>query len=318
MSETKLTTLKKEGGGSSDRFVLDFLYNDSRRIGAFLSQFEPGHLQRFTQTKKADQGQRKESEKSGKGSVPGFLEGRLAQTEETTSATGQGFERVFDPLWVNARAFLDHLSENDLIQSDLEQATIGQFVLVTGSLIISDLQMMRPLWDLPVVKEFIKHSAETDDDDETQGLNRQQKRAEQAKHRHAKGQSQPPSEADLALAIFPHLPHSGQVHIVTDEFAVWGPAAEGAMVSLMGDLVLQHGPKIAGEWSLLGILDARPFEIEEQMTPMEMVRTGMTMENVSRVPLQLAPYIRQALGRPLLSYGVTPLLIYREVAKRSA
>lgn len=316
MSKTKSTTSKKAGEGSSDRFVLDFLYNDSRRIGAFLSQFEPGHLQRFTHTKSADQAQREESEKAGKGSIPGLVEGKISRIEEATSATAQGYERVFDPLWTNARAFLDHLSENDLIQTDITEATMGQFVLVRGSLIISDLQMMRPLWGQPVVKDFIKHNAQAAEDEQTEGLNRQQKRAEQARQRRAKGQPEPPSEADLALAIFPHLPHSGQIHIVTEDYAVWGPAAEGAMVSLMGDLVLKHGPKIAGEWSLLGILDAYPFEADEMMTNMEMIRTGMTVENVARVPLQLAPYVRQALGRPLLSYGVTPLLIYREIAKR--
>lgn len=37
-------------------------------------------------------------------------------------------------------------------------------------------------------------------------------------------------------------------------------------------------------------------------------------ESIANAALTLAPTIRQALGRPLLSYGMTPLLVFREVA----
>jgi hypothetical protein len=319
MSGTKLTTSKKPGEGQSARSVYDFLYNDSRRIGAFLSQFEPGHLQELKQTKSADQAQSRKSEKAGKAAVPGVIEGKITSAEETSSATGQGFERVFDPLWANARAFLDHLNENDLVQRDITQASFGQFVLVKGSLIIADMQMMRSLWDQPAIQEFLKHSYDTQQQAQADAAAPKPKRPGYHGHRKGHGGNKtPPTEADLALALLPVMSHSGHVHIVTEEYAVWGPAAEGALVSQMGDLVLKHGPKVAGEWSLLGILDALPYESGEGMTALEQVLVGMTVENVSKVPLQLAPFVRQALGRPLLSYGVTPLLIFREVAQRTA
>ena len=76
--------------------------------------------------------------------------------------------------------------------------------------------------------------------------------------------------------------------------------------------------KVAGQWNMVGILDAYPFaedQAESQlMTGMEMVRVGMLGENISKVAPQMAMPIRQALGRPLLSYGMTPLVIYRKVS----
>lgn len=43
----------------------------------------------------------------------------------------------------------------------------------------------------------------------------------------------------------------------------------------MSDLILKHGAKVAGQWSMLGILDAMPFDKGEMLTGMEMIRTGM-------------------------------------------
>jgi hypothetical protein len=104
------------------------------------------------------------------------------------------------------------------------------------------------------------------------------------------------------------------MHIVTDDFAVWATAVEEALVAPISDLILKHGQKVVGRWSMLGILDALPFDQAEMMSPLEAVRVGMTQESVSNVALQMAPSIRQALGRPLLSYGMTPLLVFREVS----
>lgn len=312
MSKIKATTSNPEDAASRSRSVLDFLYNDSRRIGSYLSQFEVGHLQQLTQSKGAERAKKENSDSNFKGSVPAIVTGELKYGEQTSVAASENLVRVYDPLWSNARAFLDHLSENELIQRDIAQAHIGQFVLVSGSLIVSDMHMLKDMWASPVVQGFIKASAEQAvDEPEAAALNRAQRRAA---GKSSKTQKSAPSETDLTVALLQHLPHSGQMHIINDEFAVWGSAVEGAMVGLMSDLVLKHGAKIAGQWSMLGILDAYPFREDEMMTGIEMVRAGMTMENVSKVALQLAPAIRQALGRPLLSYGMTPLLVFREVS----
>jgi hypothetical protein len=312
MSKSRSRKSEAAEGGSTDRFVLDFLYNDSRRIGSFLAQFEPGHLQRYTQTREAERARQDTSERSGKGKIPGLAEGEVSAAQQVVASAAEAYERVFDPYWSNPRAFLDHLSEHNLIRRDIEEASIGQFVLVKGALIIADLQMLHPLWGMPAIQNFML--ASHDANQEASQGSRSERRQAHAKQRQQPSQKRMPSEVELVMALLPHMPHAGHIHIVSDDFAVWAPVAEGAMVTPMADLVLKHGPKVAGEWSLLGILDALPFRTEEAMTEMEIIRTGMISENVSKVALQLAPYIRQAFGRPLLSYGMTPLLLFREVS----
>jgi len=300
---SKISELADEA--SSAPSVLDFLYHDSRRIASFLSQFEgDGHLQQLTRTKGGTRGKRESSSHEAKGNL-GVASGKMQGGTETALEMAEGYARVFDPYWANARAFLDYLSDRDLLQHDITATRIGQFVLVKGSLIVADLVPFREIWKSNMVRQFMVASA---NQQESGAANRQQRKSNQ------RGQSSPPTEADLVLELLPYLPHSSQIHIVTDEYAAWGTADSDYLTGSFADLALKHGAKIAGEWSALGILDGLPFEVGELMTPLEQLRVGMSSESVAKVPLTLAPNIRQMLGRPLLSYGITPLLIFREVS----
>lgn len=296
--------------------VYDFLYHDSRRIASFLSQFdESGLLTGITQGETATRGAKRGYKVGLGGNVPLFGGGNVDFERSPGESGGESLERAYDPFWANAREFLDALDARGLIHRDLQQARIGQFVLVRGSLIIADLKMLERVWPLASVQKVMAASATAaaEPEEEVYG-NRQQRMAAQAKQR----KQQPkgvPDEIQMVMDILPHLPHSGQFHLIADDFAVWAPASEDALVGLMSDLVLKHGAKIAGEWAMVGILDALPYdEGDEGLTPMEMIRAGMTSDGIAKAALQLAPFIRIALGRPLLSYGVTPLLVFREIA----
>ena len=80
------------------------------------------------------------------------------------------------------------------------------------------------------------------------------------------------------------------------------------MTTAADDLLLKHGVAVRGEWSLLGILDATPDS--------EVTAEGQSLgseSNVATLLRALAPIARQMLGRPPGHYGVTPLLIFREI-----
>lgn len=139
--------------------VYDFLYNDSRRIGSYLSQFGVGHLQKLTQTKEAERGSHEGYETEGKVGIPGVAGGTHKQMQETSLAAAESSVRVYDPLWSNARAFLDHLSENELIRRNIDGANIGQFVLATGFLSIQDLAMFKEAWKLQSIQKKVKEGA---------------------------------------------------------------------------------------------------------------------------------------------------------------
>lgn len=291
--------------------VFDFLYHDSRRIASFLSQFdENGLLTGLTQGEGVTKGARR-GKRIGIGAQAPILGGGNLEFEIGPGEAGsQTMERVYDPFWTHARLFLDVLTERNMIQRDITSARMGQFVLITGSLIVADMAPFRDLWKSDLVKRYIIESTKSDDDELPAEQNRQQKR------RAERGKAVPaaPTEADLVLEMLPYLPHSSHIHIVTSEYAAWGTADADNLTGSFADLALKHGAKIAGEWSALGILDGMPFETEQLISPLEQVRVGMTTENIAKLPLELAPHIRQLLGRPLLSYGITPLLIFREVS----
>lgn len=296
--------------------VFDFLYHDSRRIASFLSQFDENGLLTGLRQSEGVSIATKRGWKVGLGASAPLVGGGNVALERSPGDTGtMAAERSYDPLWANAREFLAALSERGLIERNVDSARIGQFVLVKGALVINDLGMLKQAWGSSVVRDFVTAHAQAEikvpQQEELQ--NRSQRRTALAQQKTAKPAKKAPSEAELALALLPYLPHSNQLNIIGDNFAVWGAAAEEAMVGSMADLVLKHGPKVAGTWSMLGILDAKPYEQAEQLTPLEMIYTGMTVDTLSKVTLQMAPHIRQLLGRPLLAYGMTPLLVFREV-----
>lgn len=312
MSKSVAKASGEEQGAPESASVYDFLYHDSRRIGSFLAQFdENGLLTGLKRGESVTKGASRGFRLGVGASSPMFGGGNIDIERGPGEAGEENLERAYDPHWANAREFLDALTERHMIQRNITEARIGQFVLVSGSLIIADLKMLKSFWPLPMVQKAMSTAAVANSTPEPTG-NRQQRLSQQSQQRRQpKG---PSDEIKIVMEVLPHLPHSGQMHIVNEDFAVWGSAAEGAMISDMSDLVLMHGAKVAGTWNMLGILDALPYEPNQALTPVEMVRSGMTSDSIAKAALSLGPYIRTAMGRPLLSYGMTPLLVFRTVA----
>lgn len=295
--------------------VFDFLYHDSRRIGSFLSQFDNnGLLTGLSHSEGVTKGAKRSKKVGIGGSSP--VGGGSFEFEIGPGETGsENLERAYDPFWANARTFLDLLSERDMLCRNAEGARIGQFVLVSGSLIIADLKMVQKLWELPAVRNMmIAGALGGEDEEDISHLSRQERRKVESERKRNKGKKQEiPDELAITMEMLPYMPHSGQMHIVTDNDAFWAPITDNCMVSPISELMLKHGSKIAGTWNMVGILDALPFEEHSLMNPLEMLRVGMMGDNLTNVALSLGEPIMQTMGRPLLSYGITPLLVFREI-----
>jgi hypothetical protein len=301
------TTFEQEDDPSSARSVLDFLYHDSRRIGSFLSQFEgDGHLQQLTRTKDAERGKKEASKKDGKADL-GLLSGGLEGTKETTVSSAEGYARVFDPYWANARAFLDYLSENNMINRTLLGARIGQFVLVKGYLSVLDLSMMKDAWKLQSIqRKALGGSA-------SQKLVSQMTAAEKAAHKEQKENS------ELTLDMMQLMPHAIHASLITDDEVspslVWGALREEYLATSASDITLAHGARMSGTWTIVGILTALPeYEVPDLDGEFDADNIGMLNSMVGQISQTLAPIVRFALGRPAAAYAVTPLTIFREVA----
>lgn len=294
---------KKASGGErgdlSQDSVYDFLYCDTRRIGSFLAQFDVGgHLQQVTSSESASKGY-KRGYKVGLGggaTLAGTGGNGEVNFERGPAEIGsEELQRVYDPLWSNALSLLDFLEERHLIQRDIAEASIGNFVLSSGSLSISDLQLMHRTWQLPSVKKLMRSGVTPT------GQNRQQRRA---------GAGQPaPDFLELFTDLVSILPHTIQASL-TGDAEIWCSLHQQGMTTDASDITLKHGTVIPGEWSVLGILDARPGA----MAPSDDLDFSDGEEMAIKMMTVIAPLAKNLLGRPPRCYGVTPLLLFREIS----
>ncbi|MBY8828320.1 DUF6414 family protein [Hephaestia mangrovi] len=290
---------------SNTDFVLDFLYHDSRRIGSFLSQFEgDGHLQQLTRSKDASRGKNEASKSDLKGNL-GVAAGGFQGSLETSLSMVEGYSRVFDPYWANARAFLDFLSDRDMLQRRVTAAQLGQFVLCKGYLSILDLTMLKGAWKLPTLQRKVLAGALSN-----KPISKMTP-SEKAEHREQK------ENTEMMMELMQILPHSIQASLITsdetDTALAWCSLREEYLVTSAADLTLGHGVRMPGEWSMVGILTAQPEYVVPDFTNTSEQTPGVLQSLIGQVSQNLAPVVKVAMGRPSAAYAITPLLIFREV-----
>lgn len=292
----------------SGPFVLDFLYHDSRRIGSFLSQFEgDGHLQQMTTSKEGSKGKKENSNQEVKGNV-GVASGTAKGGTETAFEMTEGYAKVFDPYWTNARAFLDHLSEHDMLQRNLGEAELGQFVFVKGWLSVLDLVMFKEVWKLPSFQKKMKAGAVGNAKTSTMTA------AQKAVFHENK------ENADLFVDLMQVMPHSVHASLLSSEEDAarmfWCTLRDEYLVMPASDIALAHGTMLPGEWSMVGILTALPDHLSPnfEYEPSEDLEPGIMQSVVGNVAQSIAPIVKTFLGRPAAAYALTPLLVFREVA----
>ena len=282
-------------------------FHDSRRIGSFLAQFDDsGHLQQVAQSEEASKGSKRGFQVNigGGASVLGTGgQGNVGFQRTPEEGGSESLLRVYDPLWTNALTFLDYLEQHNLLERDLTKARLGQLVLASGGLTITDLAMMQSAWKLPAIQKLLKGGAAD------LQASRQQRRAAAR----SSTSNDTASQVDLIVELLSIMPHSVQARIHDANGEVWCSLSQTSMVGLPSDLMLKHGVAVPGNWNIVGILDALPgaaTDTEETATitperPISMIATLVT---------SLAPIVRAFLGRPDEAFGVTPLLIFRKVS----
>ncbi len=306
MSKKEVTASQGAQGEAEPDSVFDFLYHDSRRVASFLSQFDNnGLLTGVTQADSVTKGS-KRSKKVGLGADLPIIGGGTVEFEIGPGDSGsQSLERAYDPFWTNARLFLDFLTEKNLLQRDLDEANIGQFVIAKGYLSIQDLAMFKDAWKLPSIQRKVKAGT---------GVQKvaNMTAAQKAAHREEQ------ENTDLFLDMMQIMPHSVHARMVTSGDAtklIWCTLNQAYLVAPASDITLTYGATMSGEWSIVGILSAHP----EYLTPdfdqsEEFNDPGLMQSIVGQVSKLLAPIVRVALGRPAAAHALTPLLIFREAS----
>jgi hypothetical protein len=287
--------------------VFDFLYHDVRRVGSFLAQFDDaGHLQQITQSDGSERGTKRGFKASAGGSIPLLGAANLSLERGPDKGGYESAERVYDPLWANARTLLDYLTERDMLRRSLAEARIGQFVLVSGSLVLLDLPMLKASWGNQTVQKMIRDGATSQ---AASGINRQQRRAQgQPGNAH---QLNP--EIELLMALLTMLPHVLQCRMIGPDVNTWCNLDEEFVVGKASDLTLKHGTLLQGDWQMLGIMDAYPDSALQHGSDLADVLSQVAATPVGQMSAALAPVARTLLGRPNEAHGITPLLIFREI-----
>lgn len=287
--------------------VFDFIYHDARRIASFLSQFDnSGHLTQISQSAGISR-VRDEADKTH--GTLGLVSGEM--TRSASDEHSKESQRIYDPMWTNARALLDYLDEAGRLQRNLETAQIGQFVLVSGALSISDLQLMEQTWRLESVKSLmlggITNQFQLPEIPKGQRNNPELLAAKRTVEQAVKTLK---DGANLFFDLIKILPHTIQARLVGDA-PVWCSLSREGMTFDASDIVLKYGTQIPGTWHFLGILDAIPEDsalLQDQNT-----EWGQGEEMAAKMMGIIAPITRNFLGRPTNFYGITPLLIFRVV-----
>lgn len=277
--------------------VYDFLYVDSRRLGLLLSQFgTDGVLTELSRT--ADEA----AETGGGVSI------KIARLEQKNTGKS-GLIRRFDPRWLVPLTFLDQAE--GWIQRNLSKATLGQIILLKVGVGISDVSFMKKLWEAPWVQRAIADSIPQDDTQQPSAQNRS------ARRRDERGAKKPPNEQiDLTAmvgTIMGMMPHAVQSTFATgDGHILWGTLTDEYLIGSAADLLLKHGTSIAGEWYVVAVIDALPdgLQFDELRARVELERESSQM---SMIMQHFKPMLQLGFSRPAHAYGVTPLIIMREI-----
>ncbi len=292
---------REQPKGHESPSVYDYLYHDVQRIASFLAQFETyGVLGQVKATESAGRTTAQKTDLSVAGKVPLVAEGRVTLDVTTGDHEREAAERTYDPLWTNARTFLNYLADRSLIERDLRKAAIGQFVLASGRLSVSDLSLARGFFKVAALRQRLTILV---------GNEMHTKNSDLAK------QGVTPEESGaLVISLIDDLSHSITARLQVGELMIWSTMVEKFMVVPAADIILKHGLNVEGHWNILGILDAYPSQgtAADKESP-QLLSPIISDMPWSQLAESVATFARRSLGRPITAYGMTPLLIFREV-----
>ena len=253
------------------------------------------------------------------GSVPTIGSANLSLERGPEKGGFEASERVYDPLWTNARTLLDFLAERDLVRRNLKEARIGQFVLASGPLSVMDFTLWKGIWTLPALKNAMREGfgQQTSSQPEQNRANRRRDRGKTSSDT-SSPKSVLENQLESAFSLLGMLPHTVQARLrVNGDEVVWCSLREDGLVVSASDLTLKHGATVSGRWNMLGVLDALPDGNEaDKSTGLEAFGVGDPFgpSPFGDLMLTMTPAVRGLLGRPSSAYGMTPLMIFREIS----
>jgi hypothetical protein len=265
--------------------VFDFLYADRQRIGLYLSQFsEFGNLTNLVHSS------RTADETTLSAGVPSLAKGESKQNQQT------GVERHFDTQWSQVLNFLDEVQARQMLRRDLETTPIGSLILLSGSLYLANMRSFEKTWGAISSGQ----SATV-----PQG-NRYARRGKAGHHQ----QDTTPAPDFGGLKILGSLEQPVFAVFRSGDKRLWSTLDPNYLSGGSADLNLKHGLRVAGEWHMLGTLDCQPGSGDD-VPDGRLCGGGDNIFSDSMVSMWRE--FRLVFGRPTDCFGITPIVIMREI-----
>ena len=267
--------------------VFDFIYVDKRRIDLFLSQFsEYGNLTRLVRSSSVG------DSSSLKGGIPKIVEGGTESSHRT------GVEKHYDTQWLAALNFLKEVQDRRMLKRELAAANIGDLIILRGALNLVNMRAFERTWS--AISDLPGQGAATG--------NRQQRRATQSQQR------TPAIQDSSGLKILASLEQPIFMLFQHENARLWSTVEQDSVIGSATDLHLKHGIAIAGNWHLIGVLDCLPGPAN--VTAAQIGRfCGDGGNEFSDAIVSILRELRLVMGRPSDCYGITPLIIMREIGE---
>ena len=122
------------------------------------------------------------------------------------------------------------------------------------------------------------------------------------KRRHSPQPEQRPSEFLKKVANL--VPDSVTVLMKHADMSVWGAVRRESLFSASGQLAMQSGPVLPGDWSMLAIVDVPISGVEGEIDGLSRFAEGL---------LRGLEGMRSVIGMPKQCLGVTPLAVFRRL-----
>lgn len=270
--------------------LVDLLYVDAIRIRSYLSQLQEfGVLDELVRSGEESSGEKRRF--SGKAGISLIEAGG---ENEFVNEEGSKEERRYDVRHTLPLAFLRLLKVHKLLKENVEEARIGEIITSSGTLSILETTLQHRIYGEESLRDIF--------------LERSEKRFAEEGNEWSK------ESALVVMKMIEALPSQVHAILATENYAIWSSLRPESMTTPASELNMKYGVTLDGSWKVLGIKDASPSKSPE--------RDQKNAENLARIyqdaklvgeAINLITGLRGYMGRPYSAYGITPIMIYRDV-----
>lgn len=268
--------------------IFDFFYLDNPKIKSFYAQLNGvGSLNTLKNTSQIGDVRKIEATVG----APAIAGGKLGNDHSASTTS----EHLYDGIPTMPREMINILDDLGFIYRELSDAMLGNLVLLTGRLGVIDIEVTKELVG-PALNFYIKDLLK-------ENTQESRKLAKEIKD----------NLKDITQ-LFKGIPFGLEAKLlqytgkIDEESGIplcneaWMTLNRDEIIGNPLDLNFKHGEFLAGEWHVLGVLDALPYDDFTYTTAPNEFRDGI---------VNMVKMIKTVAGRPDTAFGITPIAIFR-------